>query len=323
MEHAIKTFPTQFAWKPRIENARRLKKLDYFVVAGMGGSHLAAGLIRTWKPDIPLYIHQDYDLPPVPTEFLKKSLLIASSYSGNTEEVLDFFEQARKSGLPLAAISVGGKLLEQAVRYNIPYIQIPETGIQPRSALGFSFKALLKFMRQGAALTEVTKLSKRLNPSTFRASGKDLAKRLKDHIPVIYGSLHNLSIAYNWKIKFNETSKIPAFSNVLPELNHNEMTGFDVAPSTRKLSKLFHFILLNDPEDHPRIQRRMKVLKKLLEDRGLPVEAIRLHTNRGPFYKIFSSLLLADWASYFTAELYRVDPEQVPMVEEFKRLIAK
>ena len=320
MYNSIKNFHTQFAWKPKIENAKRLKKLDYFIISGMGGSHLAADLIRTWKPEIPIYIHEDYGLPPVPTEFLKKSLLIASSYSGNTEEVLDFADAAHARGLALVSVAVGGKLLERAVRWRIPYIQLPATGIQPRSALGYSLMALLKLMREFKGLHEAAALSRKLNPSAYSAHGKELAKQLKGYIPVIYTSTRNSSIAYNWKIKFNETAKIPAFYNILPELNHNEMTGFDVKPITRKLTRPFYFILLKDRTNHSRIQKRMKILEKLYRERGLPMEVLELK-GKTVFDKIFTSLILADWTAYYTAEQYGVEPEQVPMVEEFKRSI--
>lgn len=323
MEHAIKIFNQQFTWNPKIENGSHLPKADSYLVAGMGGSHLAADLLKTWRPDLTITIHEDYGLPALSPLARKKILIIASSYSGNTEEVLDAFEEAVSKKLPIAAISVGGKLLQRARQRGIPFIEMPDTGVQPRAALGYSFRGLLKLMRQSAALAETAKLARTLNPSSFRANGKELARRLKGRIPIIYASARNAAIAYNWKIKFNETAKIPAFYNTFPELNHNEMTGFDVAPSTRKLSKSFYVIILRDQEDHPRIQKRMHILQKLYQDRGLPTEEIRLHADRGPFYKIFSSTLLADWCAFFTAETYGLDSEQVPMVEEFKKLMQK
>ncbi len=131
----------------------------------------------------------------------------------------------------------------------------------------------------------------------------------------------NEAIAYNWKIKFNETGKIPAFYNIFSELNHNEMTGFDVKDVTKDLSKNFTFILLKDNADDERIQKRMRILKKLYEDRGLSVIEIELQGDTA-FQKIFSSIILADFAAYYTAMGYGLDPEQVPMVEEFKKLVS-
>ena len=141
-------------------------------------------------------------------------------------------------------------------------------------------------------------------------------------MPVIYASARNFAVAYNWKIKFNETGKVPAFAGVLPELNHNEMTGFDISSSTAHLAKPFYFIFLRDRADGARIKKRIEVLNQLYGERGLLVAAIDMPAG-GVFHKIFSSLILADWMAYHTALLYGRDPREVPMVEEFKRLLTE
>ncbi len=321
MYEAIKNFNSQFTYEPEIKNKEKLIKPKWYIIAGMGGSHLAADLLRIWNPQLPLLVHRNYGLPQVPDEILKNSMIIASSYSGNTEEVIDTYEEARKRNIPLAAIAVHGKLLESAERDGVPYIQLPDTGIQPRSALGFSIKAILALMKENEAMLEMSKLTDILEPQVFEENGKELAKNLYGYVPIIYSSEQNKAIAYNWKIKFNETGKIPAFYNVFSELNHNEMTGFDVKEKTKNLSEKFYFILLRDKADHPRIQKRMEVLKRLYQDRKLPVAEIQLE-GQNVFHKIFSSLVLADWAAYYTAKMYDVEPEAVPMIEEFKDLIA-
>ncbi len=320
MKDAIKNFSQQFVYEPEIKNAEKLLQYKNYIVAGMGGSHLAADLLKISNPNIPLIIHENYGLPNVSDELLQNSLLIASSYSGNTEEVLDAYEKAKEKNLPLAAISIGGELLKRAEADGIPYVQIPDTGIQPRSALGFTMKALLSLMNQTESLAELETLSDILKPGDFEEKGKELAEEMHHHVPVIYSSKENEPLAYNWKIKFNETGKIPAFYNVFPELNHNEMTGFDVQEKTKELSQKFYFIFLSDAKDHPRIKKRMEVLKKLYKDRSLPVTEIAIE-GKNTFDKIFSSLILADWTAYHTAELYGVEPDAVPMVEEFKKLI--
>ncbi|MBI2506768.1 MAG: bifunctional phosphoglucose/phosphomannose isomerase, partial [Candidatus Colwellbacteria bacterium] len=139
-------------------------------------------------------------------------------------------------------------------------------------------------------------------------------------IPIIYSSRRNIALAYNWKIKFNETGKAPAFYNTFPELNHNEMTGFDVQETTRELSDKMFFIFLKDEDDHPKITKRMEVLERLYRDRKLSVAVVSLEGN-SKMEKIFNSLTLADWTAYYTAKRYNVEPEQVPMVEEFKKLL--
>lgn len=322
MYDAIKNFNTQFSFEPAIENAERLKKFSRAVVLGMGGSHLAASLLRITHPELPLIIHSDYGLPPLWGKNPSDTLVIASSYSGNTEEVLSGYQHARVAKLNVAALAVGGALLARAKQDGIPFITLPDTGIQPRSALGFSFRALAALLGLDDVLRDSKGLASSLRPLDFEPMGRALARKLLGRVPVIYSSTKNLPIAYNWKIKFNETSKIPAFYNVLPELNHNEMTGFDVTEKTRPLSDKFYFLLLEDPQDNPSVTKRMVVLEELYRARGLAVERIPLQGNGGSHKKIFSSLLTADWAALYTAEQYGVESEQVPMVEEFKKRIA-
>lgn len=322
MYDAIKNFAKQFAFEPVVENAEKLRHADGFIVAGMGGSHLAGDLLRVWKPELDVVVHSDYGFPAdLKPEWLSHMFFIASSYSGNTEETLDSFQEALKRNVPVAAIAAGGKLLEMAKKHNIPFVQLPDTGIQPRSALGFSIKAMLKLMGEEQALHEIGMLATLLDPLSFEETGKELVNRLAGHVPLIYASSRNFPIAYNWKIKFNETAKIPAFCNVLPEANHNEMTGFDIVESTRALSEKFYVILLKDADDDRRVIARMEILAKLYQDRGLPVVEVPLQGDT-VFLKIFSSLVLADWVAYYTARHYGAEPEQVPMVEEFKALIA-
>jgi glucose/mannose-6-phosphate isomerase len=321
MDKAIRGFPAQFGWEPIIENEANLPKLEKFVFVGMGGSHLSADLLCAKDPSLNAVTHTDYGLPALTDEQLKERLIILMSYSGNTEEVLDAFQEGKKKMLNLAVIASNGKLLEEARKHSIPYVQLPDTGIQPRSALGFSVKALVKLLRNDAELAELSALAGILETGVFEESGKALALTLQGKVPVVYSSFQNKAVAYNWKIKLNETGKIPAFYNMFPELNHNEMTGFDIIDSTKQLSAPFHFVFLKDSQDHPRVSRRMDICKSLYQARGLSVETVELagHTR---WERIFGSLLIADWAAYYTALAYGADPEQVPMVEEFKKLMA-
>ena len=325
MRDAIQNFHTQFAYEPKIENGGGLslakKGLDcsIFIIAGMGGSHLAGGLLKTRKPKLPIRIYNDYDLPFIPNK--ANTLVIASSYSGNTEETVSGFQEALEKGYSLVVISTGGKLLEMAKEKGIPYVQIPDTGIQPRSALGFTFKALAKVVGRDDLVRQAGELAGILKPDVLEQEGKELIKHFEGKIPLIYGSNRNYAIAYNWKIKFNETGKIPAFYNIFPELNHNEMNGFDVTERTKELTNAFFFFFIRDAEDHPRIQKRIAVLHEQLYQRGFPVMLIDLEGS-SRLERIFSCLLLADWLAFYIAKFYGRDPEKVPMIEEFKKMMS-
>lgn len=321
MNDAVMAFNTQFEYQPEIVNADALVQKKRVIVCGMGGSHLNADLVKWHDETLPITVHSDYGLDRFSEEELQESLIIASSYSGNTEEVLSCYTEAKEKGLALAALSVGGKLIAMAAEDGVPHVQIPDTGIQPRSALGLSFRALLKLLGQDALLQETAALAERLDPASLEQKGKELAQQWNGRAIMVYTSRKNYTIAWNWKIKLNETGKIPAMYNLFPELNHNEMTGFDVQDSTKALSEKMQFVFIKDKNDHPKNQKRMDVCAKLYKDRELPVEEIELQ-GETKLEALFNSLILADWIAVYTAEQYGVEAEQVPMVEEFKAMIA-
>lgn len=318
MYEAIKNFNQQFLYEPEIINPENFVEKKSFIVIGMGGSALVAKLLKTWKPELDIIVSNDYGLPELSVEEFKNKLIILSSYSGNTEEVVDAFAEAKNKNLTMSVIATGGKLLSLAKENNVPYIKLPDTGIQPRSALGFSVKAFLKFIGEEVELKKITELSASLIPVDFEKTGKILAEKIKNYIPIIYASSRNLSLVYNWKIKMNETGKTPAFCNVFPELNHNEMNGFD----TKEVNDKFYCLILKDVEDDIKILKRMIVLQKLYKDRNLKTEIIEL-LGENFWLKIFTNLVLADWTAYYTAMQSGLDPDQVPMVEEFKKLISE
>ena len=323
MQESILNFPKQFASKLKVENAKNLKPAENFVVAGMGGSAYPTELLKIAHPELNPASWRSYDLPSYlfsKTYHLSpNTLFIASSYSGNTEETLSAFEKARKQKLNLAAITVGGKLLALAKKNKIPFVQIPDTHIQPRMSTGFFVSALSKLIGLKNN-KEFISLSKTLKPLAWQKKGKALSENLWDQLPVIYASEKNFPIAKAWKIKFNENTKIPAHANFIPELNHNEMTGYDTKKTTASLSQNFHLIFLEDESDHPRVKRRFTVTKNLLAKKGLNQISIPL-AGQTVWQKIFNSTLLADWTTVYLAQYYGVDPELVPMVEEFKKLI--
>lgn len=327
MRNVIENFSKQLLYWPVVENAGALKKAEKFIVLGMGGSHLAADLVQMWKPKLDLAIHSDYGLPAqaglpgIAGAADAGTLIIAVSYSGNTEEVLDGFERAKTAGFPVAVIASGGKLLEAARASGTPYVELSDRSVQPRHALGYSAKALLVLLGEGDALAEIASLVNNFDAAHYEAAGKALADTLMNTIPVVYASRANAALAYNWKIKFNETSKVPSFYNLFPELNHNEMSGLEDDPKIKNFRDVLHFIFLRDSADHPKIKKRMEVLRAMYEERGITVTEADI-SNANPWEKIFATLILGDWVTYYLALRYGHDPEAVPMADEFKRRIA-
>jgi glucose/mannose-6-phosphate isomerase len=319
MEEAIRNFPQQFLYDPVIEDGPA-PSVSSYIIAGMGGSHLAGDLLKMLRPEAPIVIHPDYGLPRMSEETLRDSLIIGSSYSGDTEEPIDTFEEAKKKDLAFAVIATGGRLWELAQAARVPRIRMPDTGIQPRMALGFSLKALLKLLGDEEGLKASAALSSELDVGAAEKEGERIADLLAGRTPVIYASAQNIAIAYNWKIKFNETGKTPAFYNMFPELNHNEMTGFDCGPKAKRPGDQYAVLMITDDRDDERVRKRMEITAELYKERGIHVEMLPL-SGETLLKKAFQSLMIADWAAYHTARACGAEPEQVPMVEELKRRI--
>lgn len=315
MREAIISFPKQFQYEPRVQNAvGHLVKFERFALMGMGGSALVGDLIKRLNPSLDIIIHKDYGLPKGVD--LDGRLLIFISYSGNTEETLGVFDQALKAGHHLAVISAGGKLLDRAKKIGVLYVKLPDTSIQPRVSLGFQIRAALALMQQERLYKEVGNLGNE-NFKGLEKKGEKLAKSIIGRVPLIYSSENNKTIAYNWKIKFNETGKIPAFWSILPEANHNEINGFG---GKEKQLNRFTCLFIKDDADHSRVKKRMTVLRGIYKGLGLPIKVISLQ-GKTDSEKVFSSLVLGDWTAYYTAKAYGNEANEVPLVEKFKKLI--
>ncbi|MCR4260740.1 MAG: bifunctional phosphoglucose/phosphomannose isomerase [Candidatus Colwellbacteria bacterium] len=315
MREAITNFPKQFKYEPIVKNAvGHLVKFERFALMGMGGSALVGDLIKRLDPNLDIVVHKDYGLPKAD---LDGRLLIFVSYSGNTEETLDAFDHALRAGHHLAVISTKGKLLDKAKKIGVLYVELPDTGIQPRVSIGLQMRAALALMQQDKLYKEVGKLG--ANLKGLEKGGEKLAKSIAGKIPLIYASGENGAIAYNWKIKFNETGKIPAFWSILPEANHNEINGFGGKGESKRASD-FICLLVKDDTDHSRIKKRMTALGNIYKELGLSVKVIPLDGKTNA-EKIFHSLVLGDWTAYHVAKIYGNEANDVPLIEKFKKLI--
>lgn len=320
MEDTLRRFGEQFTWQPVVENGEIIRAKHYIVV-GMGGSHLGAWLIQHYGNAPHIIIHRDYGLPDVSEEILRDAVVILSSYSGTTEEVLDAAQQVIDRKLPAMAISVGGKLLPFAQEHGMPFVRMPETGLEPRMAIGYSMLGLARMMGKPELEDAIRAAGSSIDPMAGQEEGKRIAASLSQKIPAVYASTKNFPLAYIWKIKFNETAKIPAFCDTVPEMCHNELNGYGIVDSTRPIAEHVHAMMLEDATDHPRVQKRMKVITEMLGERGLTVEHI--HLEGDPFVKVFTSALLADWVSLVLAREYGVPNPETPMIAEFKHRLEK
>ncbi len=325
MRQVIIDSPSQLA--AGLELAKHISLKGDFsnvIICGIGGSALPAELVQTLQiaTKVPLYIHKDYGLPRQATE---ESLIIAISYSGNTEETVFALTEALEKNMIAVAITTGGGLLALAKQHNRQSVIIP-SGIQPRCATGYIFSALMQVLANANVIkdsgTSILETAKELeeNLKALEQEGIMLAKTLKKALPIVYASKNFEALARIWKIKFNENSKIPAFYNFFPELNHNEMVGY-TGLATLGLENA-HVIILKDTSDHPRNIKRMKLTAGIIEKSGGKTTTIDFKEG-SLLFKIFSSLMLGDFTSYYLALEYGIDPTPVATVEEFKGNMAK
>lgn len=321
LEITLSRLVEQYTWEPVVEHSEALRPHKYVIVCGMGGSHLGAWLLQSYGAASHILIHRDYGLPNLPQEVYDNAIIILSSYSGTTEEVLDSAREALARGLPMAAISTGGKLLEFAKEHAIPHVQLPELGLEPRLALGFSAIGIARLMGASDLEAAVRSGGRSIDPLRLEEAGRRLGEKLLGKVPLIYTSDANSALGYIWKIKFNENAKIPSFSNVFPEMCHNELTGFDVVEKTMDLSSRMFALFLSDPADHPRVAKRMEVAEAMLTERNIPVERIEIE-GKG-FGGVFASAILCDWATVVLADAYGVPNPETPMVAEFKKRIGQ
>lgn len=332
MRDIILNFPQQF--QKGIEAAKDIKldgSFDNIIICGVGGSALPGNLLLDIADiSIPVFIHRDYNLPKIAS---RNSLIICISFSGNTEETLSAYQSAVHKNYKPIAICTGGKLQELAIQNNLPVAIVPNDCKQPRFGTGYLVSALIK-ITDNCGITnnlsqEILEIAENLKPENFEAQGKALAEKLVNpirneisngtsKIPIIYSSNQYKSLARIWKIKFNENSKIMAFWNYFPELNHNEMVGLTRIKNQESGIKNFYFIILKDNQDDPRIIKRMEITVSLIKEFGAEVEIIEMQ-GQTKIEKIFNAILLGDWTSYYLALAYGQDPVPVEIVEKFKK----
>ncbi|MEE9405964.1 MAG: bifunctional phosphoglucose/phosphomannose isomerase [Candidatus Aenigmarchaeota archaeon] len=316
LKQVLKDYPKQFKKGLGIaENVKAEGSFDRVIVSGMGGSALPAELLGVYlEGEVLVIINRDYTLPPL----LASDLVFISSYSGNTEETLGSFGDGEIHGAQMVGFSAGGTLKGWCKDKEVPHVKYPADGpdFQPRCATGYAFSAMVKVLSNSGVIeerdAEITAVGEYLEGLSLDGQAKGLAAKLKGKIPIVYSSGRMSILARMWKIKFNENVKIPSFYNTLPELNHNELSSYE-SPL-----KDYHFIIIRDPEDHERTRKRMELTADLIEQQGGNATIVEME---GPslLARLFGTVYLGDWVSYYLALEEGTDPTPVRMQEEFKK----
>lgn len=304
--------------------------LHHLVITGMGGSAVGGDLIAGLYGDLldlPLIVNRDYRLP----QFISAhSLVIACSYSGDTEETLAAVQQAADAGAPIVCIASGGKLAKKAVKNEWGLVRVPE-GLPPRCALGYLFFALMRILQEYGIISvaeedvaETIEMAERLTAELAdykktKNRAVKLAEALKGRIAVIYAADEpNSALPLRWRNQLNENAKAPAFSNLVPEMNHNEICMWNEVILN---PDLYHVIFLKDEHNSPELKERLEISRDLIAACGVPVTELEPE-GESRLCRTFSLVIWADFVSYYLALLNGVDPTLIKPIDHLKREIA-
>jgi glucose/mannose-6-phosphate isomerase len=335
MLNHLHVFPDQCqkAWEKvlKFDLPREYTKISNVVIAGMGGSAIGGDIVRRLalaESKVPVWVHRDYGLPA----FVDAStLVIASSYSGDTEETLSAFTKALGTRSKKLVITSGGKLKHLAEQKGIPAFVI-DYQAPPRAAFPHNFVPLVGIFQKlgllgdkSADLQETVDILKRLSRDLLETRplasnpAKQLAAKLRGHIAVIYGTEMLSEVAQRWKTEFNENSKAWAFFECFPELNHNAVVGYEFPAEVKE--RIF-VIMLRSSSLRPRSLLRYEVTSKLLAKAGIAYEFAEAR-GKSALAQVTSLVLLGDYASFYLSILNEVDPSSTDAINFVKQYLAQ
>ncbi len=326
--------PAQFEWAMseagRIPNIKG--NIKNIVVAGMGGSAIGGDILRCLmlsQGQVPVIVNRGYNIPAFVDA---QTLFLVVSYSGNTEETLSAYEQARQCQAQIVCFCSGGRLEEMAVQNEHPVFKIPG-GLVPRAATGYLFAPLALLVEKAGLLKGISEdlketvdvlyqLRAELNPEVTMENNLalSLATRMRYSLPLIWGTESMTeTTAFRWKAQINENAKCPAYYAVFPELNHNEIVGFEVPD---KLIEQLFVVILRDSQDHPRVQKRIKITSDLI--RTKVKELVEINSRGSSWLARFYSLVyIGDYTSTYLALEYDLDPIEIKAIDYLKNTLAK
>jgi glucose/mannose-6-phosphate isomerase len=304
---------------------------DNIVVLGMGGSAIGGDLARSLAQPylkVPMLVCREYE----PPAFVGPStLVIASSYSGGTEETLSAVQRSLQAGAMVLALTTGGTLAELAAERGFPCLTFSYPA-QPRAALGYSFFLMLGVLvKLGLLEARVVPLDEavetirtqraELEPSVpgARNQAKRLASQLHGKLAVVYGGGILAEVARRWKGQFNENSKNWAFFEQLSELNHNAVMGYQYPAA---IADRLEVLLLSAPANHPRIQAREAITAQILSRHGIAHTRIAAR-GRSELAQMVSAIQLGDFVTYYLALLNGIDPSTIAAIDFLKAELAK
>ena len=301
-------------------------QFENIVYAGMGGSALAALLSQTWPGyRVPFEVCRQYRIPAYVSD---KTLFIAASYSGNTEETVSALDEAEQKGAKIVVIAGGGKLQETAQQKSHPFVLLPKAE-QPRYAVLYNLKALIQILESAGLVDESDATAQMEQTAEFlqksvqvwlptvpqsQNPAKQLAMELAGKSGVVYAGPLMAAAAYKWKISFNENAKNVAWWGQYPEFNHNEFIGW----SSHPVDKPYAVVDLRSNLEHPRVQKRFELSDKLLSGRRPAAHVVQAQ-GETLLEQLLWTTNFGDFVTIYLALLNNVNPAPVELVEKFKK----
>jgi glucose/mannose-6-phosphate isomerase len=314
-----------------LASAKLPQNIQHIIVAGMGGSAIGGDFVRSYLASVlpvPYNVNRSYDLPAYANEH---TLVIASSYSGNTEETLSQFEQAVNRKCQIVCLTTGGKLGERAKAIGAPILPLRE-GLMPRAAFAFSFVPILLLLERLGftsgqpdlltnASTHLDGLAAKFGIENLTDSNPPfaLASQLLHRLPVIYSATDFEAICLRWRGQIEENAKHLAYGNVLPEMNHNEIEGWTHPPDV--LQHFFAIVLRSPDDENVRMQLRFAALKQILSGKQIDVFEIAAEGSTR-LERMLSLIAMGDWTSLYLALFAGTDPTPIPVMENLKKRLA-
>ncbi len=326
MRSLIANFPNQLSEALEIAGKSNFKKSETeirnVVICGMGGSGIGGLIVSQWLSadlQVPVDFCQDYDLPNYVN---KHSLVIGSSYSGNTEETLMALEPAIQKGARIIGITSGGKLAELCQKNGYDYVLVPG-GNPPRASMGYSIVQLVNIFTQlgmcsAQRMNEIQKGIDLINSEQdgIRAEAKELATALKDKITIFYSSGSHSGLTVRARQQFNENSKKLAHAHAIPEMNHNELLGWTGGDSR------FAVLFFETHDLNVRNKRRVEITLETIRKK---TDTVLISEAKGNS-KIEKSIYLnniIDWTSFYIAEMNNIDSVEIDIIDYLKESLAK
>ncbi|MBL1213725.1 MAG: bifunctional phosphoglucose/phosphomannose isomerase [Ignavibacteriae bacterium] len=309
-------------------SAINLSKVSNLIITGLGGSAIGGDLfinLFTDELNVPAIVNRNYTLPNFADE---KSLVIVSSYSGNTEETLSAVNDALKKECQIICITTGGKLKYIAEENNLP-IFILQKGLQPRYGVWINFFTLIKIAQlitlipnQDSFFNDSIELIKRNGKQLSVENNKayQIAESLCGFIPIIYSVADKTyAVGNRFKCQLNENSKLHAFHNVFPELDHNEIIGWETFNENKLNSKI---IIINDKDYNDRNKKRIEITSRVIRKTGSEIIYLESEESNHRLRQI-DLVYLGDWISYYLALLRGFDPSEIENINYLKNQLAE